>query len=255
MLNSKVRTTAAWLLSALAALIIWCGLMILYAKTYDLIERSAVPVTLGTKLFTTSSWNEGYFSAKGSFENQSAIQPGDELPLQTNVVTCIKSDKTCTIATADVFDQYLDLDVSYFDIASWTDQEITFADDTPICVTNSYVIDRAAQTVTLIVRKRVVIPDYALKSPLHPCEKIKDANIDLADGFKVYWRSKTEFEARNGLYFHLALVAINIIFFGFIVWLWRSASVRARANEVLNKRDNAQLGSPASTVGKERSDS
>jgi hypothetical protein len=203
--------------------------MALYLKSYDLIEQSAVPVTLATKDFTTKSWNDGFFSAKGSFENQSAIEPGDELPLQTNVVTCLKSDNTCTVATADVFDRYLDLDVSYFDIASWTDQEITFADDSPICVTNSYVIDRAAQTVTLIVRKRAVIPDYALKSPLHPCDNIKDANIDLADGFKVYWHKKTDFEARNGLYFHLALVAINAMFIGAIVWLWRKRKVSAHA--------------------------
>src|SRR5271170_3304315 len=221
MLNSKAKKAAFSMLYALVVLIAWCALMMLYLKAYDLIEQSAAPVTLASKDFTTNSWKDGYFSAKGSFENQSAIDPGDELPLQTNVVTCQKSTNTCTIATADVFERYLDLDVSYFDIASWTDQEITFADDNPICVTNSYVIDRAAQMVTLIVRKRAVIPDYALKSPLHPCDNIKDANIDLADGFKVYWRKKTEFEARNGLYFHLALVAMHGVFIAAIVWLWR----------------------------------
>jgi hypothetical protein len=228
MLNSKAKATASWTLRALVVLIAWCAMMVLYLKTYDLIEQSAVPVTLATKNFTTNSWNDGYFSAKGSFENQSAIEPGDELPLQTNVVTCLKSDKTCTVATADVFDRYLDLDVSYFDIASWTDQEITFVDDNPICVTNSYVIDRAAQTMTLIVRKRAVIPEYAAKSSLHPCDNTKDKNIDLADGFKVYWRKKTEFEARNGLYFHLALAAINVLFIGAIVWLWRKRKSSVR---------------------------
>jgi hypothetical protein len=163
-------------------------------KIYDLIEQSAVPVSLMSKTFSTNSWNDGYFSAKGSFENQSATVPGDELPLQSNVVTCVKLDKTCTVATADVFERFLDLDVSYYDVTSRTDQEITFADDNPICATNFYVINRVAQTVTLIARKRAVIPDYAAKSSLHPCDNVKDANIDLADGFKVYWRKKTDFE-------------------------------------------------------------
>src|ERR1700723_3705669 len=123
MLNSKIKTTAYWTLRALVVLIAWCALMVLYLKAYDLIEQSAVPVTLATKTFSTNSWSDGYFSAKGSFENQSAISPGDELPMQSNVVTCVKADKTCTVATADVFDRFLDLDVSYYDITSWTDQE------------------------------------------------------------------------------------------------------------------------------------
>ena len=150
----------------------------------------------------------------------------------------MKSDNTCTVATADVFDRYLDLDVTYLDIASWTDKEITVTDDTPICVTNSYVIDRAAQTVTLLVRKRAVIPDYALNSTLHPCDVIKDANIDLADGFKVYWRKKTEFEAQNGLYFHLVLVGMNGLFLGAIVWLWRKrkAADHARTDAISSSR-------------------
>jgi hypothetical protein len=221
MLAPKAKSAALLILLALTVLVAWCALMALYFTTYNLIEQSAVPVSLATKEFSTRGWDEGYFSAKGSFENQSAIDPGDELPLQTNAVTCEKAANTCTIGTADVFDRYLDLDVSSFDISSWTAQQITFADDSPICVTNSYVIDRAAQTMTLLVRKRAVIPDYAAKSPLHPCDNIKDANIDLADGFKVYWRKKTEFEGRNGLYFHLALIASNALFIGTLVWLWR----------------------------------
>lgn len=221
MLSPKAKTTVSWLFRALVALIVWSALMFFYLKSYDFIEQSAVPVTLAMKDFATSNWRDGYFSAKGSFENQSAILPGDELPLQTNAVTCQKSSNTCTIATADVFDGYLDVDLSSFDITSWTAQEITFADDSPICVTNSYVINRAAQTLTLLVRKRGIIPDYARNSPLHPCDNIKDANIDLADGFKVYWRKKTEFEARNGLYFHLVLVAINGVFIGAAVAFWR----------------------------------
>jgi hypothetical protein len=217
--RAKARTFVA--LSVVVALFAWCAMMALYFKAYDLIEQSAVPVSLQSKEFTTRSWSDGYFHASGSLENQSAIDPGAELPPQGNAVTCVKETKTCTIATGTVFSRYLDVDLSQFDISSWTDQQITFSDDSPICVTNSYVIDRAAQTMTLLARKKAIIPDYAAKSELHPCDNIKDANIDLADGFKVYWRAKTAFEAKNGFYFHAALVAMNLSFFGVIAWLWR----------------------------------
>lgn len=225
MFNSKAKALAFLALRVVVVVMAWSALMVLYFKAYDLIEQSAVPVSLPSKEFTTRSWNDGYFQASGSFENQSAVSPGDELLPQANHVTCSKETKTCTVATADVFDRFLDLDVSEFDISSWTDQQITFADNSPICVTNSYVIDRAAETMTLLVRKRAVIPDYAAKSELHPCDNIKDANIDLADGFQVYWRAKTAFEARNGFYFHLALGAINVLFLGAVVWLWRRQKV------------------------------
>ncbi len=117
---------------------------------------------------------------------------------------------------------------------SWTDQQITFSDDSAICATNSYVIDRAAQTMTLLIRKKAVIPDYAAKSELHPCDNVKDANVDLADGFKVYWRAKKAFEAKNGLSFHAALLAINVLFFGAIAWLWQRRKASVRASTVAN---------------------
>lgn len=219
--ESKGKNRALWAFRVVAALIVWCALNSLYLAAYKLFEENAVPVSLPPKSFSTEFWDRGYFKASGSFENQSAIDPGDDVLPQADSVTCAKESSTCTVATADIFDRYLNLDVSQFDISSWTEQQITFADDSPICVTNSYVIDRAAQTMTLLVRKRAVIPDYAAKSDLHPCDNIKDANINLGDGFKVYWRARTGFEARNGFYFHVALIGTNLLFFGAVIWLWR----------------------------------
>ena len=153
-------------------------------------------------------------------------------------MTCLKETKTCTLATGSIFAGFLNVDSSQFDITSWTEQQITFADDSPICVTNAYVVDRAAQTMTLLIRKRAVIPDYAAKSELHPCTNIKDANIDLADGFKVSQRARTQFDARNGIYFHAALVAMNALFFSAIYWLWRRRKVMAVGNNA-NAKPNA----------------
>lgn len=217
----KAKSAALFTVQILGVLLAWCCLMALYLTARNLVEESAVPVSLGPKDFMDASWLDGYFTANGSFENQSAITPGDELLLQTNTVTCEKAANRCTVATAEVLDHYLHLDVSPYDITSWTDQEITFSDDSPICATDSYVINRAARSVTLITRRRAIIPDYALKSPLHPCDNVKDANIDLADGIQVYLRRKTEFDARNGIYFHVALAFINVAFVGVVVWSWR----------------------------------
>ena len=193
-------------------IVVWCAMMVLYFTVYDLFEQKAVPVSLQSKVVTTQNWVDGYFHASGSFENQSAVDPGEELLPQGNAVTCSKETNKCTIATGSIFSRFLDVDLEQFNISSWTDQQITFSDDTATCVTNSYVIDRAAQTMTLLVRRKAIVPDYATKSELRPCDNIRDANIDLADGSKVYWRAKTAFEARNGLYFHAALVAMNVLF-------------------------------------------
>ena len=233
MLNPKVKTRIFTIMLIVGSLVGWCAMMALYFTAYDLIEQKAVPVSLPTKLFTAQNWDRGFFDASGAFENQSAVDPGDELLPQANSVTCVKQTNTCTVATASVFDHYLNIDTSQFDISSWTDQQITFADDSPICVTNSYIIDRAAQTMTLLIRRRAVIPDYAAKSPLHPCDNVKDANIDLADGFKVHQRALAAFESRNDLYFHAALATMNILFVGAVVWLWRRRKARAMSGSAI----------------------
>ena len=230
MLNSKAKAQAFVALRVIVALFVWCAMMLLYFKAHDLIEQDSVPLMLQSKVFSTQSWDQGYFHASGAFENQSAVDPGDELLPQGNDLTCLKETKTCMLATGSIFAGFLNVDSSQFDITSWTDQQITFVDDSPICVTNAYVVDRAAQTMTLLIRKRAVIPDYAAKSELHPCANIKDANIDLADGFKVSQRARTQFGTRNGIYFHAVFLAMNVLFFVAIYWLWRRRKVMAVGN-------------------------
>lgn len=202
----------------------WLGIMALYFTVYGLIEQDAVPISLGTRTFEVEQWDAGYFSAKGSYQNDNAVEDGDELPLQTEAVSCVKATNTCTIASADVYDHYLNVDLSSYDITAWTDKQITFGDDSAICATSTFIIDRTAQSMTLLARKKAIIPAYALNSPLHPCDKLKDKNISLANGFKVYWARRQAFELRNGLYFHIALAAMNLAYVGLIVWLWRRLS-------------------------------
>jgi hypothetical protein len=97
-------------------------MMALYFTAYNLIEQNALPVSLPSKSFGTQSWGDGYFHASGSFDNQSAINPSDELLPQGNAVTCVKDAKTCTVATGSVFDGYLDVDLEQFDISSVVSQ-------------------------------------------------------------------------------------------------------------------------------------
>ena len=205
--------------------------MAAYFTIYDTLESNAVPVGFGsTRDFEVERWDDGYFHAKGTFKNNSAAEDGDELVPQVDDIECLRRTNTCTIAIADVFDHFLNLDVERYDVTSWDDKQITFSDDGGICASASYSIDRASQSFNLMVRKKAVIPDYAQKSRLHPCDNLKDKNITLADGFPIYWHLRQRFGQRNGLYFHTLLVAMNAAYFGGLFLWWRRRQAKRRGS-------------------------
>ncbi len=220
-----VREKAIWgaILFGKALLIVigWCVIMAFYFVTYAQIEGNAVPVMVPTMSFTPEMWNDGYFSAKGSWENSSATEPGDRMILGTVDVSCNKSSNTCTVSSADVFDSYLNLDVTHYDIDTWDDRFITFHDDSSICANDAFVIDRNGRTVNLAARKKTKIPDYALKSSLHPCDGKIDKNVTLVDGFKVWEQERHDFEGKNAIYFHAFLFVLNAAYFVFAWWFIR----------------------------------
>ena len=174
----------------------------------------------------------GFFQAKGALKNDAAVESGDELPPEAAYISCSKSTNTCTVTTADVFDHFLNLDSTDYDIETWNEHQITFKTDFAVCATSSYAIDREAETFTLTVRKKAIIPVYALQSPLHPCEGKVDEDISLAGGFPVYWHLLKAYEQRNGIYFHLALVALNVAYFAGVLWIARLRRRRALADQI-----------------------
>jgi hypothetical protein len=218
----NIKIGAAWVGIILLILIGWCVIMAAYLTIYGTLESNAVPVSFGsTKVFSSERWDSGYFHAEGSYKDNSAVEDGDELIPQVNDITCIRQSNTCTIATADVYDHFLNLDVTNYDVETWNDKQITFSDDSSICASSSFTIDRASQSFNVMVRKKALIPGYAQNSPLHPCDDQKDQNITLADGFPIYWHLRQRFEQRNSLYFHALLVAVNAAYFGGLYHWWR----------------------------------
>lgn len=232
----NIKIGAAWVGIALLIFIGWCVIMTAYLTIYGTFESNAVPVSFGsTKDFSAEQWDGGYFHAKGTYKNNSAVEDGDEMVPQVDDISCIRQTNTCTIAIADVYDHFLNIDVTSYDVETWNDKQITFSDDSSTCASSSFTIDRASQSFNLMVRKKAVIPDYAQKSPLHPCDNLRDQNITLADGFPIYWHLRQRFEQRNGLYFHALLVVMNAAYFGGLFLWWRRrrhrrATLVAQAN-------------------------
>ncbi|MBC2652356.1 hypothetical protein [Novosphingobium aerophilum] len=212
-----VAATIGWSFLALSG---WVAIMAVYFVGYDLIENRALPVAPALRSFDVSRWDEGYFYAKGTYDNK-AETPEGELVLNSQEIVCDKSNNECVIASVNIIGNYMDDYFIRYQIASWTNSRIIFSDDSPICVKNTYIVDRYAESFTLLTRKKAVIPDYALKSQLKPCGNLKDENVTLADGGEVYWRKKMAFKAQNRLYFDAVLVLMNIAYFALVVWLWR----------------------------------
>jgi hypothetical protein len=204
---------------SLLALVGWVAILVVYSISYNLIEQNAIPFTPTLRYFEVYRWRDGYFHAKGSYQNQSYREGGDEFPLGSQEINCDKSAGKCNIASAYLYNKYLDIDILSLDIKSWTDKQIIFVDDSAVCATNTYVVDRAAESFALIVRKKALIPEYARKSPLKPCNNIKYKKLILGDGLEVYRRKKIAFEEIYSLYFRVVLVIINIGYFVSLIWL------------------------------------
>ena len=198
-----------------------------------MLESSAVRVAVSPFLDVNfGQWDAGYFNARGSFRNISAQNDGDELTLQTNDISCLKQTNTCTIASAREFQGFMDLDVTSYNIDLWDAKQITFSDTSSICENWVYVIDREAQAITGLGRKKPIIPDYALKSPLHPCDNMKEERLSLVRGDQVYNQKIKSFEAKNGLRLHLFLALLNLVYFALVARWDRRRRQRKRANEL-----------------------
>src|SRR5689334_4050403 len=82
---SRIKSGANWVGIAFLILIGWCVVIAAYLAIYDAFEDRAVPVSFGsTKDFYDAQWDDGYFHAKGTYKNNSAINDGDELVPQVD---------------------------------------------------------------------------------------------------------------------------------------------------------------------------
>lgn len=201
----------------------WCLVMLAYGLIYGAMEKEAVPVGILPSLnVSTQQWDTGYLNARGSFRNIAAEDDGDELTINTVDITCLKASMSCVIATASEFDSFMNLDVSHYDVDTWDDKQIRFGDTSSICANWTYVIDRPAGTVSGLRLKKAVIPEYAKKSIMHPCEGMKDIRIALVRGDQIRAQKIQAFENKNLLGLHLFLAALNLAYCAFIArWVQR----------------------------------
>lgn len=210
----------------------WCLVMTIYITTYNQIERNAVPTSIPPfRDFSVEQWDNGYFHVNGSLKNESAKKIGEEATLQTTDLTCRKASNTCVISTAKEFNGFMNREVSSYNIEIWDSKSIAFSDSSSICTNYTYVVDRIAQTFNISVRNKL-ISDYALKSPLPPCNHMKDQNLSLISGRQAYGQRIRSFERANGIYLHLYLVALNLVYFALIAWSIRRRRQRSRAKGV-----------------------
>ena len=115
----------------------------------------------------------------GSFASDTT-EPNEELPLQTSKITCVKETKTCRIATARIFRKQVAVDDDTFDIKNWTDQLISFDDDSAICSIQHYTINRSAESLQIVSKKKEGVTEAA-------CENSPDEqHISLKKGWDVY---------------------------------------------------------------------
>ncbi len=228
----KVKAGAILLGRIVLIFLGWCLVMTIYITTYNQIERNAVPVSIPPyRDFSVEQWENGYFHAKGSLKNESAKKDGAEVALQTIDLTCRKASNTCVISTAKEFNGFKNRDVSTYNIEIWDSKLIAFSDSSSICTNYTYVVNRIAQTFNIAVRSKL-ISDYALKSPLPPCNHMKDQSLSLVRGSQAYGQRIRSFERANGIYLHLYLVALNLAYFALIAWSIRHRRQRSRAKGV-----------------------
>src|SRR5262249_17801485 len=112
--------------------------------------RLAVPVTpSGDGKVFVNLWDRGYVSANGTW-----VIDQDRMadPINVSNVSCVRNENICYDAQARIsrgsFDSYLYSDLERYPIVRWDDSTVQFQNDSTVCVTYIYVIDRATQKLS-----------------------------------------------------------------------------------------------------------
>ena len=131
------------------------------------------PVSLGTYHFFD---NGDFVSAEGTWTSDTKLG----IPLQTTKLDCWQNWNHCIESTAEVFNGYLSVRTSYWEVENWGQNEIIFKENNiPACVNERLHIDRKNKIVTYTRATKQPKPD--------DCAGISDEPIIcyLADGIKV----------------------------------------------------------------------
>lgn len=125
--------------------------------------------------FGDSAWEDGYFSANGSWISDTKLAN----PIQTINIECFKDWGYCNESMSQLSDgNFLYLTNTLYTIKEWGSQKIITESEPSLlnCVTNDLVIDRA--------RKQVISTRITIENTESLCEGIEDKPIisKLGDG-------------------------------------------------------------------------
>jgi hypothetical protein len=158
----------------LGALTLWFALMFIAAT----IAQFRVPVNL-PPLYISSGFTETHATVKGTWVTEGQRQA---FPLQTTQIYCERELKRCTTATAQVMlgeQMYAHLDM--FEILSWDKNLIVFLDNSPRCVSYTYTINFAGNSVTGIRKKK----QKSVSTPDDCASLDQEIRLSLRGGFEI----------------------------------------------------------------------
>jgi hypothetical protein len=205
MLNKK--TIAIKISKVLAWICFLFGALTLLAHWSDLQKTLKVPVSIGSNHIFTDHWDNGYFSAEGTWVAKGETQ-NDEL--NSVKILCSTYRKTCSMAVASVNDYgfgrpYLSSSLELFDIDKW-DKEVIIFKDISRCAETTYSANRETKSVTGL-RKYLITKERC--APDNP----KEVKYQLVDGMEVYSKKMKDAE---GVPFNIFIltIALAITIFG-----------------------------------------
>jgi peptidoglycan hydrolase-like protein with peptidoglycan-binding domain len=148
-------------------------------ETFDKIEEDLeflenVPRALPMLHIFTDSWDDGYFSASGTW-----VYEGQYLPQQTSNIKCRRELGICIDSTAYYGGSGINLDTEIFYIERWNKSEIITKPADAACTRYVIRINRVQKSVTAI-RSTISNERY--------CKKVdkEEIHMTLKDGFEIY---------------------------------------------------------------------
>jgi hypothetical protein len=193
------------------------SLAILIGATFLIGTQSPISLPSGVFVYT-DAWDRGYVYASGTWTMENSRQA---FPVQTSKIRCIREEKSCTNAQAEIaFRKMLHLETYNYDITKWDNTTILFRTATD-CVEYVYTVDRS--------NKRLVGTRTKKANTGTDCTMIEDKplRLTLVDGFDVWKGLNQEVEATYFPFMWMAVAA----WWPLLAWMmfWRRRSVLTKS--------------------------
>ena len=165
---------AGWAGGILVALLLsWIPALLLAAT----VARLRVPVTLPSISVVRV---DGLVRAQGTWTIEGDSQTS---PLHTTEIDCWAESRTCQSATVIVSKSgRLDVLLEPLPVRQWTDSQIEFTDDSPLCVRYVYTINIATNALSGIRQRKHTDREQALD-----CNQLEEEfRLTMRDGLDVW---------------------------------------------------------------------